>query len=189
MDAPRVPEEPPSGQPGGLEAWLPRPPWLEPDPPAQHERVEPVRAVPPVEPEPEPEEERPERAERRAPAEVGFRAEPARSGGNGDVARVRPFVVTGGRTQPTYTGLKLETLLQAMPTARSASLRFEERRIIELAQRPVSLAEVAAQLAVPVGVAKVLASDLYYGNHVRLLEPHELSVDVIERIRDLVRAL
>lgn len=188
MDAPHAPEEPPSGQHGGLEAWLPRPPWLEPDPPAQHERVEPVRAVPPVEAEPQP-EERPERAERRVPVEERRRVVPARKEDGSDAARVRPFVVTGGRTQPTYTGLKLETLLQAMPTARSASLRFEERRIIELAQRPVSLAEVAAQLAVPVGVAKVLASDLYYGNHVRLLEPHELSVDVIERIRDLVRAL
>jgi Protein of unknown function (DUF742) len=53
----------------------------------------------------------------------------------------------------------------------------------------VSLAEVAAALAIPIGVARVLASDLHHGNLIRLLEPHELSVDIIERIRDIVRAL
>jgi hypothetical protein len=106
-----------------------------------------------------------------------------------DVAQVRPFIVTGGRTQPLHDGMRIESLLLATPAALSAPLRFEQRRIIELAQRAVSLAEVAAALAIPIGVARVLASDLHHSNLIRLLEPHELSVDVIERIRDLVRVL
>lgn len=102
---------------------------------------------------------------------------------------VRPFIVTRGRTQPLHDGLRIETLVRALPAALSAPLQFEQRRIVELAQRPVSLAEVAARLGVPIGVARVLVGDLYTGRYVSLHEPTELPVHVIERIRDLVRAL
>lgn len=106
-----------------------------------------------------------------------------------DAARVRPFIVTGGRTRPLDNSLRIETLLLAMPSALSAPLRFEQRRLVELAQRAVSLAEVAASLSIPVGVARVLASDLQHQNLITLHEPRSLSYDAIERIRELVRAL
>ena len=106
-----------------------------------------------------------------------------------DGAFVRPFIVTRGRTRPLHDGLRIETLVQALPAALSAPLQFEQRQIVELAQRPVSLAEVAARLGVPIGVARVLIADLYTGRYISLHEPTELPVHVIERIRDLVRAL
>ena len=102
---------------------------------------------------------------------------------------VRPFIVTRGRTRPLHDGLRIETLVEARPAALSAPLHFEQRQIVELAQHPVSLAEVAARLGVPIGVARVLVADLYTGKYVSLHEPTELPVHVIERIRDLVRAL
>jgi hypothetical protein len=102
---------------------------------------------------------------------------------------VRPFIVTRGRTRPLHDGLRIETLIKALPAALSAPLQFEQRQIVELAQRPVSLAEVAARLGVPIGVARVLIADLYTGKYISLHEPTELPVHVIERIRDLVRAL
>jgi hypothetical protein len=102
---------------------------------------------------------------------------------------VRPFIVTRGRTRPLHDGLRIETLVQALPAALSAPLQFEQRQIVELAQRPVSLAEVAARLGVPIGVARVLVADLYTGKYITVHEPTELPVHVIERIRDLVRAL
>jgi hypothetical protein len=108
---------------------------------------------------------------------------------DGDGVFVRPFIVTGGRTRPLHDGLRLETLVEALPAALSAPLQFEQRQIVELAQRPVSVAEVAARLGVPLGVARVLIADLYTGKYISLHEPHELPVHVIERIRDLVRAL
>ncbi|HEX4725868.1 MAG TPA: DUF742 domain-containing protein [Pseudonocardiaceae bacterium] len=106
-----------------------------------------------------------------------------------DGAFVRPFIVTRGRTRPLHDGLRIETLVEARPAALSAPLQFEQRQIVELAQRPVSVAEVAALLGVPLGVARVLIADLFTGNYVSLHEPTELPVHVIERIRDLVRAL
>lgn len=108
---------------------------------------------------------------------------------DGDGVFVRPFIVTRGRTRPLHDGLRIETLVEARPAALSAPLHFEQRQIVELAQRPVSVAEVAARLGVPLGVARVLIADLYTGKYISLHEPTELPVHVIERIRDLVRAL
>ena len=104
---------------------------------------------------------------------------------------VRPFFVTGGRTQPLHDGLKIHTMLTAPPGALHAPLRFELRRIVELCQRPRSVAEVAANLAVPLGVARVLIADLATGGYLACHDQDEegLGVDVIERIRDRVRAL
>jgi Protein of unknown function (DUF742) len=106
-----------------------------------------------------------------------------------DGAFVRPFVVTGGRTRPLTADLRIETLVQAEPGTLSAPLRFEQHQIVEVAQRPVSVAEVAARLDVPLGVARVLIADLFEARYVSLHAPTDLPVHVIERIRDLVRAL
>ncbi|WP_433832995.1 DUF742 domain-containing protein [Actinoplanes sp. CA-015351] len=103
---------------------------------------------------------------------------------------VRPFMLTGGRTAPRHDGLRVETPLAAVPAALSAPLRFEARRIVELCQRPQSLADLAAALKVPLGVVRVIVGDLITDGHLRIEEqPDVLSVDLIERIRDRVRAL
>jgi hypothetical protein len=85
---------------------------------------------------------------------------------------IRPFLLTGGRTRPAQDGL-----------------RFEARQIVELCQRTMSVAEVAAALRVPLGVARVLVSDLVADGSLTLVQREELSVQMIERIRDRVRAL
>src|SRR5262249_30592526 len=79
---------------------------------------------------------------------------------------VRPFYVTGGRTQPLHDGLRLHTLVTAPPSALHSPLRFELRRIVELCQSPHSLAEIASHLGVPVGVTRVLIADLLSGGYV-----------------------
>jgi hypothetical protein len=107
-----------------------------------------------------------------------------------DDVPVRPFMLTGGRTRPVRDGLRIDTLLRALPAALSAPLRFEARRIVELCQRPMSLADVAVGLGVPLGVSRVLVADLLVEGHLRQEEqPDELPIELIERIRDLVRAL
>ncbi|APE34228.1 hypothetical protein BOX37_09935 [Nocardia mangyaensis] len=102
---------------------------------------------------------------------------------------VRPFVVTAGRTVPVLDGLRIETLVQAPPSALSAPLRFEERTVVQLCLRPHSIAEIGVALRVPVGIAKVIVSDLVAAGHVTVRDAPELSTAAIERIRDLVRAL
>lgn len=106
---------------------------------------------------------------------------------------VRPFIVTGGRTRPTDERLRVETLVMALPSALSAPLSFERRHIVEICQRPISIAEIANSLATPIGVARVIIADLVAERYVTVEQPLNLrdstSVQLLERIRDGVRAL
>jgi len=113
----------------------------------------------------------------------------ARAQDEADDLVIRPFLLTGGRTRPAQEGLQVESLIQARPDALRSNLRFEARQIVELCQRPISLAELAAAVHVPLGVARVLVSDLVEDGTVVLVQREELSVQMIERIRDRVRAL
>lgn len=106
-----------------------------------------------------------------------------------DSTLIRPFMVTGGRTRPLADGLRIESMVSAFPAALSAPLRFELRRIVELCQQPRSVAEIAVGLGVPLGVARVLIADLLTSGLVRAESHTELPIDIIERIRDRVRAL
>lgn len=106
---------------------------------------------------------------------------------------VRPFIVTGGRTRPTDERLRVETLITAYPAALSAPLSFERRHIVEICQRPLSVAEIAHSLGVPIGVARVLIADLISERYVTVhdhLGLHDFpSRALLERIREGVRAL
>jgi hypothetical protein len=106
---------------------------------------------------------------------------------------VRPFIVTGGRTRPVDERLRVETLVTARPSALSAPLSFERRQIAQIGQRPSSIAEIAARLGAPLGVAKVLIADLIAEGHLTVREHLGLvelrSRSMLERIREGVRAL
>jgi hypothetical protein len=114
---------------------------------------------------------------------------PAQDADLADAALVRPFMVTGGRTQPLEDGLRIETIVSARPAALSAPLRFELRRTVELCQTPITVADIAVRLGVPLGVARVLVGDLVAEGYATIAAPIVIPIDVIERIRDRVRAL
>ncbi|GAA2612904.1 DUF742 domain-containing protein [Paractinoplanes durhamensis] len=108
----------------------------------------------------------------------------------GEEPVVRPFMITNGRTQPMHDGLRIETQLRATPAALSAPLRFEARRIVELCQAPKSIADLAVALSAPLGVVRVIVGDLITEGYVLLdRRTGDLPTDLIERIRDRVRAL
>lgn len=102
---------------------------------------------------------------------------------------VRPFVVTRGRTRPVRPELRLETLVTAVRAAFGAPLDFERLRIVELCRFPRSVAEIAALLSLPLGVARVLVGDLAAEGHVHVHDhPYENaerpSIALLERVRD-----
>lgn len=74
----------------------------------------------------------------------------------------RPYALTGGRTEPSDASLAIESLVEMTWEGHDAldSMQFEAREIIVLAQQTMSVAEVASHLGVPLGVARVLVSDL-----------------------------
>ncbi|MEV4638065.1 DUF742 domain-containing protein [Actinoplanes sp. NPDC049548] len=99
-------------------------------------------------------------------------------------------MLTGGRTRPLQHGLRVETMLHAAPAVLSAPLRFEPRRIVELCQAPMSVADLAVGLKLPLGVLRVTVADLVTEGYLRIEQQlGELPIESIERIRDRVRAL
>jgi uncharacterized protein DUF742 len=75
--------------------------------------------------------------------------------------RVRPYVLTRGRTQSTYE-LRLETMVSLRSDAKweGVALNAEYQPVRALCASARSVAEVAANLSVPIGVARVLLSDM-----------------------------
>jgi hypothetical protein len=75
---------------------------------------------------------------------------------------VRPYAVIRGRTRPTGTDLDLIALVTAVrgTRARSADLGPEHYSILRLSRLPVSVADLASDLDLPVGVIRVLIADL-----------------------------
>jgi hypothetical protein len=74
---------------------------------------------------------------------------------------VRPYTRTRGRTRPTRD-LPLETLITATTTTphRVWLATHAHARVLALCATTRSVAEIATYLALPVGVARVLISDL-----------------------------
>ncbi len=72
---------------------------------------------------------------------------------------VRPYSWTGGRTT-SLVNLEVETLVSATGRPADPAAPPEHRTILELCATPRSVAEVAALLKMPLGVARVLLGDL-----------------------------
>lgn len=75
--------------------------------------------------------------------------------------RVRPYTLTGGRTRSRQE-LLVETMISVpdYDVQYGESLLPEAHAVYEHARRPVSIAELSVLLAVPLGVIRVLVSDL-----------------------------
>jgi len=74
---------------------------------------------------------------------------------------VRPYTWTRGRTKSGFD-LAIETLVttSARGRAQAATLSFEHRAVAELCEQARSVAEVAALLSLPLGVARVVLGDM-----------------------------
>ncbi|MFC5290351.1 DUF742 domain-containing protein [Actinokineospora guangxiensis] len=80
---------------------------------------------------------------------------------------VRPYAMTRGRTRANTPNLNLVTQVRAAaPPTDPGSLSPEHLQILEICTAPLSVAEVAAYLDVPLVVAKVLLGDLIERGHI-----------------------
>jgi hypothetical protein len=71
---------------------------------------------------------------------------------------VRPYTVNGGRTRPS---VELDLLSLVVTTGRPIpDLDPEHIKVLGLCRTPISIAEVAARMRLPVVVTKVLLADL-----------------------------
>ncbi|MDT3395971.1 DUF742 domain-containing protein [Streptomyces sp. B1866] len=85
---------------------------------------------------------------------------------------VRPYVVTDGRAHPSRNTLDLVTLVVGQRDRPLAGLSPEKREVMELCLGgPLSVAEVAGRLRLPVSVVRVLIGDLVDSGHITARSP------------------
>jgi hypothetical protein len=109
---------------------------------------------------------------------------------DGDPSLVRPYVITGGQTRATNADLPIESVVATNAGAPTYLLGFERRAITRLCEEPTSIAEVAALLDLPLGVARYLVTDLAEQGYLdtegtMLIDDTELLQQLIEGIRSL----
>ena len=108
--------------------------------------------------------------------------------------KVRPYAMTRGRTRPKVD-LSLETMVQTTDRGQSmiAEATAEDRRILEMAASPMSVAEISAHLGVVLGVAKVLVADHVAAGRLDCSsDPSSAAsadVSLLERVLDGLQAL
>jgi Protein of unknown function (DUF742) len=84
----------------------------------------------------------------------------------------RPYTVTGGRTRPRGTRYfdLVDLIVRGARQADTTSFSPERGRILALCRVPVSVAELAAIMGLPVGVVRVLLDDLLHENLIEVME-------------------
>jgi hypothetical protein len=111
--------------------------------------------------------------------------------------RVVPvYALTGGRTRSgAGRDMPVETLVTATSAGgRVNDLQLEYHTTVELAARPISIVEIGAALGVPVGVARVLVSDLVDAGHLAVHLPPQTvggggpAPQILERLLEGLRA-
>lgn len=106
----------------------------------------------------------------------------------GRLARfVRPYTLTAGRTEATVH-LPLEATLRQLPLDAGADLSTGARQILETCDGR-SVAEVASLTSIPIGVVRVLLSDLVDQGLVQVQETLTETSPVHDRIALLERTL
>ncbi|MDX6742796.1 DUF742 domain-containing protein [Actinocorallia sp. A-T 12471] len=71
----------------------------------------------------------------------------------------RFYTVTGGRTDAGDTGLDIVTLV-ITESAPTPGMQSEHAQILRLAEAPVAVVELSAELKLPISVVKILLIDL-----------------------------
>jgi hypothetical protein len=122
--------------------------------------------------------------------------DPAGTAGQADGAAVpgagplRPYLLTSGRVAGDDS-LEIEAqVVTTEPGAGAAGrLSFEHRDIVALCVRPMSVAEVAAELRLHIGVVRVLVGDLSALGYLAVLRPPAGLVRDAETIKKVIRGL
>jgi Protein of unknown function (DUF742) len=107
-----------------------------------------------------------------------------------DGTTLRPFLLTAGRVAG-QDSIAIETQVVTTELGRTAGdeLGFERRDIVSLCGDPLSVAEIAAQLSLHLGVVRVLVGDLSADGHLSVYLPNaEASTDVDTLLR-VIRGL
>ena len=108
---------------------------------------------------------------------------------------VRPYAITGGRTRAAESTLELVAMVTTTERglALADQVSGEHQEIIRRCRRPLSIAELSAHLDIPLGVGRVLVSDLLEQGLVVVRRPaprHRMSDEaLLEKVMNGLRQL
>jgi hypothetical protein len=108
---------------------------------------------------------------------------------------VRPFALTGGRTQPSrsdFTLITLVTTVEPLPLP-AARWQPEHMAILRRCRTPAAVAEIAAHLDLPVSVVTIMLCDLLEDDRITARPPLPVSgtpnPDLLQKVRDGIAQL
>ncbi len=108
---------------------------------------------------------------------------------------VRPYAITGGRTQAAESTLELVAMVATTERglAMIDHIDGEHQDIVRRCRQPLSIAELSAHLNIPLGVGRVLVSDLLEQGLVVVRRPaprHRMSDEaLLEKVMNGLRQL
>jgi hypothetical protein len=103
---------------------------------------------------------------------------------------LRPFLLTAGRVAG-QDSIAIETQVVTTESGRAAveRLGFERRDIVSLCGDPLSVAEIAAQLSLHLGVVRVLVGDLSADGHLSVYLPNSDASTDVDTLLRVIRGL
>jgi len=111
---------------------------------------------------------------------------------------VRPYALTGGRTEPAGDMVLdlIAVIAAAGPApgrAELAKLIPEQRKLLRLCRTPVTVADAAADMGLPLGVVRVLLADLIQQGMIAVLPRQaarqQASAELLKEVLDGLRSL
>jgi DNA-binding transcriptional ArsR family regulator len=104
---------------------------------------------------------------------------------------VRPYALTGGRTRPVGASFDLLALVTSTD-ARSADavlLEPEHLEVMRKCRKPMSVADLASDLDLPLGVVRILLSDMRERGLVTIRPPARTRPTDAQVLKDVADAL
>ncbi len=104
---------------------------------------------------------------------------------------VRPYALVRGRTKPTGDVLDVISMAYSVgtPVPDAAELEPEHLAVLQQCENPMSVADLAATLDLPLGVIRVLLADLRDRGLLRIHRPRAERLTDIRLLREVADGL
>lgn len=105
---------------------------------------------------------------------------------------VRPYALTGGRTRPRGESFDLLAVVGAAIDVRSIDRMFlepEHAQVLRLCRRPMPVADLASDLDLPLGVVRILLSDMRERGLITIGKPARTGLTDQRILKDVADAL
>jgi len=110
--------------------------------------------------------------------------------GVADGSSLRPFLLTAGRVAGQDSiAIETQVVTTDQGATAGAELGFESRDIVALCWDPLSVAEIAAQLSLHLGVVRVLIGDLSAEGHLSVYLPNADAPTDVDTLLQVIRGL